>query len=452
MFFSEDSFKEKARTSVLSLLYPFLLASLVLNSHCLERKIHIVYMGEHPTGKILAASMHHSKLEGVLGSYTRSFNGFAAKLSDEEIQKFSEMEGMVSVLPNTKLKLHTTRSWDFSGLTLSRSNDTYSGDVIIGMFDTGIWPESASFSDEGFQAPPAKWKGKCMGAINFTCNNKIIGARFYNSEDNYDVTDIQSPRNTEGHGSHISSTAAGNAVGGANYFGLAEGVARGGVPGARIAMYKVCWSYGCSSADILAAFDDALADEVDILSVSLGFDEPIDYFDDPIAIGTFHAMKNGILTSNSAGNSGPYPGTVSNYSPWSLTVAASTIDRKFVSELVLGDGQSFTGTVINNFEMNGTSFPLIWGGDAVNVSAGFVDSNIVKLCVPGSLDSNKIQGKIVLCDLGTDSAGVLQANGADMIMSDTISEYLTGYNRDYAFSFPLPTTFISVRGHCSSPK
>lgn len=128
---------------------------------------------------------------------------------------------------------------------------------------------------------------------------------------------------------------------GASYLGLAKGTARGGAPGARIAMYKVCWSFGCSSADILKAFDDAIADGVDIISVSLGSDFPADYFEDPIAIGSFHAMKNGILTSNSAGNSGPYPVSVANFAPWTLTVAASTIDRKFVAKAVLGNGQVF---------------------------------------------------------------------------------------------------------------
>lgn len=107
-------------------------------------------------------------------------------------------------------------------------------------------------------------------------------------------------------------------------------------------MYKVCWSSGCGTADILKAFDDAIADGVDILSVSLGSDFPDDYFDDPIAIGSFHAMRKGILTSNSAGNSGPFPVSVTNYSPWTLTVAASTIDRKFVARMQLGDGQIFT--------------------------------------------------------------------------------------------------------------
>lgn len=128
----------------------------------------------------------------------------------------------------------------------------------------------------------------------------------------------------------------------ASYYGLASGTARGGVPNSRIAMYKVCWSFGCALADILAAFDDAIADGVDIISVSLGADFPMEYFEDPIAIGSYHAMKHGILTSNSAGNSGPWPLTVCNYAPWTLTVAASTIDRKFIAKVVLGNGQVYT--------------------------------------------------------------------------------------------------------------
>lgn len=123
----------------------------------------------------------------------------------------------------------------------------------------------------------------------------------------------------------------------ASLLGLATGTARGGVPSACIAVYKICWSDGCSDADILAAFDDAIADGVDIISLSVG-GWPMDYFEDSIAIGAFHSMKNGILTSNSAGNSGPDPESISNCSPWSLSVAASTMDRKFVTPVMLGNG------------------------------------------------------------------------------------------------------------------
>lgn len=173
------------------------------------------------------------------------------------------------------------------------------------------------------------------------CNSKIIGARFYNSEGIYVSTDFKSPRDSLGHGTHTASTAAGALVPDTSYFGLAYGTARGGVPKARIAVYKVCWGFGgCASADILAAFDDAIADGVDILSVSLG-GPPGPFLYDPIAIGSFHAMKNGILTANSAGNSGPDPRSVSNVAPWTVTVAASTINRRFIAKVALGNGQIF---------------------------------------------------------------------------------------------------------------
>ncbi|TYG58474.1 hypothetical protein ES288_D08G225900v1 [Gossypium darwinii] len=286
-------------------------------------------------------------------------------------------------------------------------------------------------------------KGPTLPAISelpfspsYQLNIKIIGGRYYNSENWYYEGDLKSPRDSEGHGTHTSSTAAGDRVPGASYYGLANGTARGGVPGARIAMYKVCWSFGCGAADILAAFDDAIADGVDIISVSLGSEFPVPYDVDPIAIGAFHAMKYGILTSSSAGNSGPWPYSVSNYAPWTLTVAASTIDRKFIAKAVLGNGQAFTGLSINSFELYGKTYPLIWGGDAANYSAG-ASQDLSKYCITGSMNSYKVEGKIVFCEVLWDGTGVLLANGVGTIMAD---DEIT----DFAFNYPLPATQIST--------
>ena len=78
---------------------------------------------------------------------------------------------MLSVFPSRKLQLQTTRSWDFMGLTeTAKRNPNVESNVIIGVIDSGIWPESESFSDEGFGPPPKKWKGVCIGGNNFTCN------------------------------------------------------------------------------------------------------------------------------------------------------------------------------------------------------------------------------------------------------------------------------------------
>lgn len=174
-----------------------------------------------------------------------------------------------------------------------------------------------------------------------TLCSKIIGAKYYRADGKIPTGDFASPRDSEGHGTHTASTAAGDFVNGASMLGIAEGIARGGVPLGRIAVYKICWADGCYDADILAAFDDAIADGVDIISLSVGGSFPLDYFEDSIAIGAFHSMKNGVLTSNAGGNSGPDPASITNFSPWSLSVAASVIDRKFVTPVELGNNVTY---------------------------------------------------------------------------------------------------------------
>ncbi|KAK7276690.1 hypothetical protein RIF29_17834 [Crotalaria pallida] len=367
-----------------------------------DRKAYIIYMGSLPKEEDYSPTSHHlSMLQQVVGgadfatnylitSYKRSFNGFAAKLTDQEAQNLARMENVVSVFESKTMELHTTRSWDFLGFQETTTKETTSpieGDIIIGVIDSGIWPESDSFNDKGFGPPPKKWKGTCAGGNNFTCNNKIIGARYYGVDD--------SARDDIGHGSHTASTAAGNKVKGISFYGIAKGIARGGVPSARIAVYKAC-NVGCSVADVLAAFDDAIADGVDLITASLGPNRALDFVLDPIAIGSFHAMEKGVLAIQSAGNSGPFKGLASSAAPWLLSVAASTTDRKIIDKIFLGNGVTLTGKSVNAFTSNGTKIPLVVGARAStypNCSSDIDAEN----CYPSCLDRKQIKGKVVLC-------------------------------------------------------
>jgi len=157
----------------------------------------------------------------------------------------------------------------------------------------------------------------------------------------FEKGESKSPLDSIGHGTHTASAAAGTLVSGASLYGLGLGTARGGVPSARLAIYKACWAFDCQNADVLAAFDDAIADGVDIISVSLGSVTTKDYFQSAVAIGAFHAMRKGILTSTSAGNSGPDPLSIKNFSPWSLSVGASTMDRDFSTSVQLGNNKIY---------------------------------------------------------------------------------------------------------------
>jgi subtilisin family serine protease len=155
---------------------------------------------------------------------------------------------------------------------------------------------------------------------------------------------LGSPRDTVAHGTHTASTAAGAPAVNASYYGLARGTAKGGSPSARIASYKVCSEDGCAGSAILKAFDDALQDGVDVISLSVGMNSLFqsDYLNDPISIGAFHAEQMGVMVVCSGGNDGPDSYTVVNTAPWIFTVAASNIDRDFQSSVLLGNGKTYT--------------------------------------------------------------------------------------------------------------
>ncbi|KAL2345205.1 hypothetical protein Fmac_006490 [Flemingia macrophylla] len=371
-------------------------------------------MGELPVARPYAVeSHHHNLLETAIGdtqlarqskihSYGKSFNGFVARLLPHEAEILRDEDSVVSVFPNTQRELHTTRSWDFLGMPLSvKRNTNIESHIIVGVLDTGIWVDCPSFNDEGYGPPPRRWKGKCVTGANFTgCNNKVIGAKYFNLEDTSPASDNLSPADDLGHGTHTASTAAGSVVKGASLYGIGKGTARGGVPSARIAMYKVCWSAGCSDMDMLAAFDEAIADGVNFLSVSIGGPSR-DFFTDPIAIGSFHAMARGILTSCSAGNSGPRPMSVENSAPWILTVAASALDRQFTTLVAFGDGNNITGLSINTFSLEKKMYPLTSGLLAANTSGdGFGSASG---CDYGTLREDRVRGRIVYCAGGTGS-------------------------------------------------
>ncbi|CAN8301360.1 unnamed protein product [Cochlearia groenlandica] len=404
--------------------------------YCCRILVYVVYMGSLPSRPdYTPMSDHMNILQEVTGessiqsrlvrSYKRSFNGFAARLTETERDRVAEMEGVVSVFPSRRLHIQTTNSWDFMGLKKgkhTKRNLAVESDTIIGVIDTGIWPESESFSGKGFGPPPKKWKGVCSGGKNFTCNNKLIGARDYTGE---------GTRDNEGHGSHTASTASGNAVAGTSFFGIGNGTARGGVPASRIAAYKVCTKTGCTAEDTLSAFDDAIADGVDLISISLGGDLALKYEEDTIAIGAFHAMAKGILTVNSAGNSGPDPGSVISVAPWMLSVASSTTNRAFVTKVVLGNGKTLNGKAVNPFDLKGKKYPLVYGK-----SAGLpaCDTKAAEQCVERCVDESLVKGKILVC---SSFEGLETALSMGAVASIFINP------EDYAAIHALPFSAIS---------
>ncbi|KAJ8470636.1 hypothetical protein OPV22_024979 [Ensete ventricosum] len=444
---------------------PFLvLQHLLLLSLFSATNVYIVYMGDKAQDEPAAVTeLHHATLSTVLGSkqsatssilysYKHGFSGFAAVLTESEAARVADLPGVAHVVPNRILDLHTTRSWDFLHLKSNPSHGllemSRSGDgSIIGVLDTGIWPESESFTDRDMGEIPSRWRGFCQKGEKFhvsDCNRKIIGARWYikgyeaefGKLNTSDILEFLSARDAVGHGTHTSSTAAGAFVGNASFMGIARGIARGGALRARLAIYKVCWATGgCSSADILAAFDDAIHDGVDVLSVSLGQSPPLPtYIEDVLAIGSFHAVARGITVVCSAGNSGPFSQTVINTAPWVITVAASTIDRTFVTLISLGNNITKAGQALYLGKHVDKFYGIVYAEDIASDNA---DSSDARGCGAGSLNATLARGKVVLCFQTRDqrsplvaSDTVRRAHGVAVIFAQFLTKDIT-----FAFDF-----------------
>ncbi|XP_050204678.1 subtilisin-like protease SBT5.3 [Mercurialis annua] len=419
------------------------------------QKSYVVYLGGHSHGFRLSLTLDHTAAvanshyellsscmtikekarEAIFYSYTNSINGFAAVLDDEEVLKISKHPDVVSVFPNgLENELETTRSWEFLGLEKNGEvvpnslwpKSKFGEDAIVANLDSGVWPESESFNDEGMEPIPSTWKGHCDTKNGFKCNKKLIGARYFSK--GFEASGIAlnsseiDARDRDGHGTHTLSTAGGRFVPGANLLGSANGTAKGGAPNARVAAYKVCWG-GCTDADILAGFDAAIHDGVDIINLSLS-SRPAPFAESAISIGSFHATSSGILVVASAGNQGDEGGRVRNGAPWMLTVGAGTIDRNFTSDVVLGNKKTIKGGL--SFHTNTLPakkyYPLVYALDA---KASNASSDDAQSCAQGSLEPSKVKGKIVYCARSfvfdvDKSFVVAQAGGVGVIFARSV--------------------------------
>lgn len=387
----------------------------------------------------------------IYARYGVSFNGFAARLTDAELRKLASTPGVVAINADVPNQLDTSYTPAFLGLDNpgtgvwnrfdAQGRRIKGEDIIIGHIDGGVWPENPSFSDKVdangkpvpyyqpgtvvYGPPPAKWNGACETGAGFTtamCNNKLLGARFFNAGWKANRTPAQlwsfeyldSPRDADGHGSHTLSTSGGNErvdalVGGAVQLSGVSGIA----PRARLASYKVCYNgnlgpgvapSGCFPSDSVAAIDRAVADGVDVLNYSISGSRTS--FTDPVETAFRNAAFAGVFVAASAGNSNVFPGnasTVAHNSPWIMTVGNSTHDRFTTATVTLGSGATAVGPSFQTAGLTATS--LVWSRN-VGFGAAAAQNSNQALCygaadgVAPLLDPAKVAGKILVCDRG----------------------------------------------------
>ena len=404
--------------------------------------------------------------------YFFTFNGVAAELTEAQVAALKKQDAVTAVFENEIVSVDTSSTPAFLGLDdkkgiwrelggpKAKANGKKDGageNIIIGVVDSGIWPESLSFTDQKIKrdklgkviyeqveigTPPDGWAGSCQTGEEFAasdCNNKLIGARYFNAAFGGDAGinatrpwEFNSPRDYHGHGTHTASTAGGNhgvpATGAAAAFGKTSGIA----PRARIAAYKALWSAQDGStasgatADLAAAIDTAVADGVDVINYSVS--GATTNFLDPVQIAFLNAANAGVFVAASAGNAGT-AGSVAHPSPWLTTVAAETHDRLGKGALTI-DGTTYNGASPGTGSATGQ---LVMFG---------APGTAQRRCFLNALPPGAAVGKIVFCERGTNarvekSFEVARVGGIGMVL---VNPSFNTLNADLHF---VPTVHLA---------
>ncbi|WP_030490524.1 S8 family serine peptidase [Micromonospora chokoriensis] len=392
--------------------------------------------------------------------YTTAFNGFSAKLTAQQATTLRADKRVRAVTASQALGTPTTppaattvpatqtpaapagadqsASTDRTGRPTKPSPSTGAG-MVIGVLDTGIWPESASFDKK--MPAPATWHGTCQTGVAFVaehCNGKIVGARYFADSwlaggGSVPEGEFLSPRDAAGHGTHTASTAAGLPISNVTIDGRRFGPVSGVAPDAQIAVYKVLWGGMGYDADIIAGIDSAVADGVQVINFSIGSQLGDWEANTPIGIAFLNATLSGVFVAASAGNTGIVSGAISNAAPWVTTVGAAVTNLDEAT-IKLGDGTKLVGGSLDALP-GGDARPMVFGDQAGSPDLGAV------YCEPGSLDPAKIKGKVVACALSDTFASaseVKEKGGAAMVLFDPVGNYRV----NSIYNFPvvyLPT-------------
>ncbi len=361
------------------------------------------------------------------------YGGIALSVEANKARDLLKLPGVAAVQQDDPQKLLTDSSAAFIGAPtiynqLGGSANSGKG-VIVGILDSGAWPEHPSFADPGtLPAPPPTVDGTprvCDFGDNpltpatdvYNCNRKLIGGQpfldTYNTVIGGDVYP-DSARDSNGHGTHTATTSAGGPVANANLLGINRGALAGIAPAAAVSVYKVCGAEGCFPSDSAAAVARAVLDGVKVINFSIsGGSDP---YSDPVELAFLDAYAAGVFVAASAGNSGPGANTTDHRSPWVTTVAASTQSRTFRSAITLtGDGA--TASISGISVTGGVSTPT----RVVLASAPPYNNAACTTPAPPGIFVNKI----VACEFTPGRVlkgfNVRQGGAAGMLMYNTTS-------------------------------
>ncbi len=362
-------------------------------------------------------------VDTALYRWTTALNGFAAELTPGQAETLRGDERVALVERNTVRPLAGAPG---AGAGLGRPHPGRGGaGQVVGMVDTGLWPESSLFAAvPGLGHPPRHFHGECAAGEDWApddCNRKVVGARWFVAgfgQANVRSSSSLSPLDDNGHGTQMASITAGNAGVSVQVPGQRLGPYGGVAPQSRIAVYKACWSApdpaddGCATADLVTAIDRATSDGVDVLNLSVGGPSTMD----TVERALLGAAEKDIVVVAAAGNRGRAM-YAAHPSPWVTSVGGTTGDVRLGSVDLPGKA-ALSGAMASSRPAGPAR--LVVGA---TVPARGASRASARICRPGSLDASRTEGAIVLCQRGgigrvVKSQAVEQADGVGMVLGN----------------------------------
>jgi minor extracellular serine protease Vpr len=286
----------------------------------------------------------------VVHEYDLTLNALAVRLNGQPIDALRAAPGVASVEPSQLYVPSMNLSLGLIKAGVANAGGTASGGagIKVGVIDTGIDQNHRFFTTS--TPPPAgfpKNDQRCAGQTT----NKVIVARVYFFNDDrtarsgFDCTAVQE------HGTHVAGTIGGVPVSGASATPVpVQGTLSGVAPGVWLGNYNVFPGNvtNARSEDIAQAVEDAVADGMDILNLSLGGANAKNGLAHPDVLESAlnHAADAGVLAAVAAGNSGPGGSTIESPGEAErvITAAAST-NHHFIGIPVTVGTTSFGGAL-----------------------------------------------------------------------------------------------------------
>lgn len=381
--------------------------------------------------------------------WTAALNGVAVHLSDTEARELAG-DPRVALVEENAVRPLAGRGPQVRDASARAAGPAKGGaGTVVGFVDSGLAPGGPLFTagtDLGREPP--RYRGGCVDGAGWDaadCTGKVVGAQWF--VDGFGEADVRatamlSARDTDGHGTQMTSIAAGNAGVSVRVDGESLGRFGGLAPQARIAVYKACWSApdprddGCATADLVAAIDQATADRVDVLSLSVGGPSELD----TVERALLGATESGAVVTAAAGNDGTDV-YAAHPSPWVTTVGGTGATRGpgRLGRVVTDDGPRLAGAMVAR---RGVGPARLVAG--ARVPTPTADRGAARVCAPGSLDAAEVTDAVVLCERGRvgrvdKSRAVELAGGVGMVLANS------GPGSVYADFHSVPTVHVDQR-------